>query len=394
MRTPSPLWTTAQAVIVSACFAALFVGSNAANPLLPIYRDVLALDPLTVSATHVLYVVALTATLLVFTRPALTRFASILLPLSLAIAIGADLLLAHTDVWSLLVGRSVTGLSTGIGTGAAAALVVAAIGAKGRGLVATGNLVGAVIGSSGSQLAVSLLHEDAPAVVFLIHASLLALLLAAAAVVLVRRRTENHVALSIPTVTITDDGNRPPRDPMAVRAFVTGTIAWIFTSLVTALTATLFYDLGMHATQAVGPTLFLGMSAAAQLTSGWLTRVAPWLSGMVIMGAGAAAMVGGGLLAQDALAIVGFAILGLGAGTAYRAGLVALTRGSSPARQGAQSSLYSAITYGIACVAVLGVGVAGGGIGLEWATLIAIGATAVASVVAVAWAPRLRDTRD
>ena len=380
----------AQAAIVAASFSLLFIGTNAVNPLLPVYRDLLGLDALLLSLTFVCYVIPLVAVLLLFANPRFTRHAVPLLLVGLVVAIGSDLLLAHAEEWSILLGRGVAGVAGGLGTGAAAALVVAAIGAPGRALAATGNLVGAVIGTAGSQLIVSSLPAAAPQLVTLGHAALVTVVLVAGAVVLVARRRANREALAA-----TSSGTARLRlDGSAARILVTGCIVWVGLSIAIVFGATLFADLDQPVVRAVGPALMLGTSAAAQLASPVLARIAPWMSGLVASALGAAGVVLGAVAASAPLALVGFAVLGAGLGVAARTGLVALTRGAEPARQGALSSLFSAVTYGAAAVTMPLFGGIGNSIGLAPIALGGLAVIAVLCLVALLWAPRLRDTLD
>lgn len=64
-----------QAGLVGASFALLLVGTNAANPLLPVYREVLGFDALLLSLTYVFYVTVLTAFFVIMARPSLARYA-------------------------------------------------------------------------------------------------------------------------------------------------------------------------------------------------------------------------------------------------------------------------------------------------------------------------------
>ncbi|GAA4429285.1 hypothetical protein GCM10023169_31430 [Georgenia halophila] len=366
----------------------LLAGSNAVNPLLPIYREQLGLDPLVLSLTFVLYVAVLVCALFFLARPGRAHHATPFLLASLALLIASDLLLAHAQEWSILAGRVCAGLSGGLGTGAASALVVAAIGAKGRAVTATGNFVGGVLGAGASQLVVSLIGEAAPQAVFLGHAAIVAALLLAAIVVLRARRDANHADLTEAPGT-----PAPARiDRRAVRMFATGTIAWTATSVAVVFGATVFADLGQPLVQAIGPTLLLGTSASAQLASPAITRIAPWISGALAMGLGIAGMLSGAWLALDALAIAGFAVLGAGVGVSFRAGLIALARGASPSRQGSLASLYAAVTYTVSAATVLTVGWAGNTTGLVPAVFAALGAVGTVSIFALIWTPRLRDT--
>jgi MFS family permease len=384
---------SAQALIVGASFSLLFVGSNAANPLLPLYRAELGLDPLAVSAVYVLYVAVLAASMLVLARERFTRFAPALLIAGLLVAVVSDLLMAHMAGWSLMTGRVTAGVAAGLATGASAALVVAAVGARGRALAATGNLVGAVIGSSAAQVAASVIPDTAPETVFLVHAGLVALMLIAAVLVLRVRRGANRAALDLRQVPaaprVTSAPERPP-----VRWFVVGSITWVAISLVIAFGASLFAEIDRPVVQAVGPTLLLVASASAQLGSNALARVAPWMSGNIAMSAGAVALVAGALTGSTPLALASFAALGFGIGLSFRLNLVVLTRGASPSRQGALTSLYTAITYAASGSVVLGAGLVGNVIGLVPAALGTMAVVAVATALALIWAPRLRDASE
>jgi hypothetical protein len=132
-----------QAGVVATCFALLLAGPNAFYPLLPVYQDVLGLDPLVLSLTFTLYVVVLVLALFALARPRFARWAALLVLTSLAMLFGSDLLLARMQESSMLLGRVLAGAAGGLGTGAASALVVAAVGARGRAVTATGNTVGA-----------------------------------------------------------------------------------------------------------------------------------------------------------------------------------------------------------------------------------------------------------
>ena len=173
----------AQAGVVATSFSMLLAGSNATYPLLPVYRDTLGLDPLVISLTFTLYVGFLVPVLFLLARPRFTRRAPILLLLSLATMIPSDLFMAHAQEHLILIGRVLGGIAGGLGTGAASALVVAAIGARGRAVTATGNTIGGIVGVSGAQITVLVLTANAPQAVFIGHAVLTSALLLAAAVV-------------------------------------------------------------------------------------------------------------------------------------------------------------------------------------------------------------------
>lgn len=104
------------------------------------------------------------------------------------------MLLWSATASSVLLGRALSGVAGGLGTGAASALVVVAIGDRGRAITATGNLVGAVIGAGLAQVAVLVLGDSALRVVFIVHGAACLLMGAIVAIPLSLRRSPNRWA--------------------------------------------------------------------------------------------------------------------------------------------------------------------------------------------------------
>lgn len=340
------------------------------------------------SLTFSLYVAVLVVVLFTLSRPRFVRYAAQLLLACLCLMIISDLLLAHAQEQSILAGRAIGGLAGGLGTGAVSALVVAAIGTRGRAVTATGNVVGGVMGAAGSQLLVALVATRAPQTVFLGHAIITGALSIPAAAILWLRRQPNRVLLAFTPVT----ANTIPTEVSQARLFVTGALAWTGISVGVVFGATMFNDLQQPAVQAIGPTLLLVACAAAQLSSPTLARNAPWISGMLAIATGIVGILTGAWLRSDAAALSGFALLGAGTGFASRTALVTLTRGANPARQGAAASLFAAVTYCAAAAVVLVVGLVGNTTGLIRASTATLSVLGVLATVALLWAPRLRDT--
>ena len=126
-------------------FILAICGSNAMTPLLPGYMDTHGLGPAAASVLFATYFIALIIILLISARGPLIRHSRTVLPLALLAAIVGDLLQivgASVDVL-LFPGRFLTGASVGLSTGAAAAIMVAARGERGRAFIASGSLIGA-----------------------------------------------------------------------------------------------------------------------------------------------------------------------------------------------------------------------------------------------------------
>lgn len=383
----------AQATLVSMAFALLLVASNLINPMLPVYRDLLDLSSLVLSLTFVLYVAALVAVLAILARPRFARHATTLVLCSLTALAGSDLLLANTEQWSILLGRILAGIAAGLGTGAASALVVSAIGPAGRSVTATGNLIGGVIGVTAGQALISAMGERAPHAAFLAHAAVVAVIIVLLALVLTARRGANEAALTSEPVS----AELSPPAPLRLRRrtlalLYTGSVAWVGVSVGVVFSATVFRDLHQPLVQTLGPAILMGASAIGQLASPALARTVPWISGMLMLALGAAAICTGALTSSQPVAMAGFAILGAGTGFAYRSALVALTRAASPVEQGALASTYAAVTYSIAATVVLAVGRIGDHTGLWTAALGTLASLGTLALAGLLWAPRLRDT--
>lgn len=378
----------AQGALVAVAFSTLLIGSNATTPLLPIYRQELGFSPFVMTLTFVSYVAVLIATLVALSRTTLTRHAPQLVCLSLLMSIASDLLLATATPGGILGGRVLAGLAGGMGTGTSSALVVLSLGPKGRSVSATGNLIGAVVGTVMSQLCVSLMGSQAMHWTFLIHALLCTTVLAVLVPVLIARAQPNKLALHASPVRTSVAGERAKVRAMPL---LIGCLAWVTLSSAVVLLPSYFAELHMPRTQTFGILLFLAASAIGQLSSRQLTRVASGYSGLPTIAVGICLMLGAALMKHDVLALLGFALLGAGVGISYRLCLVVTTKGASIVAQGALSSSYAAITYGAAAASVLGAGVIGNLLGLQATVTMLFAAIVVLSILMARHAPRLRD---
>ncbi len=215
----------------------------------------------------------------------------------------------------------------------------------------------------------------------------------ALAIVLVLRRRANARSLEHQSGVIELRPKRRLRlRPGAARLLVTGGIAWIGSSIGVVFSSTVFAELGQPVVQAIGPALLLLASAGGQLLTPVLTRIAPWISGMLVLATGCAAVAVAAAVVAPAVALAGFALLGAGTGIAYRAALVAFTRGAATAQQGALASAFGAVTYTAAATAALIVGWLSDILGFGPTAAWMFGGLALLAMVALLWAPRLRDT--
>lgn len=380
-----------QGLLVAVTFAILLAGSNLTSPLLPLYRSALGLTPLMMTITFVTYVIPLIAGLLVLTRPTLIRWAPILLGTALVVCVLADLCLGSVSKNGVLLGRALTGIGGALGTGSASALVVASLGARGRAISATGNLVGAVVGTGLSQLCVSAIGIQAMTIAPHGHAVVCALILIPLAAVLILRRQTNTQAFHIRSHPV-------PMSQVLAQLWYhrlpvgVGCLSWATLSLTVVWAPTYFGVVGMPLMRSCGLIIFLIASASGQLASPWLTRRMPQMSGMLLIAVGTLAAFGASAIHWPVFAIAGLCALGVGAGLSYRLALVVLTQGTRPVVQGSLASLYSATTYGFAAVSVLISGFWGNAVGLVQAVIAVFSLCALAAL-AMSWkAPRLYQT--
>ena len=344
-------WNRAQGLLSAAAFVVLLMGTNAPTPLLPIYRDYLGFSALVITMTYSIYVVALVTVLFLATSPSIARRAPFMLLFSLFVAVAADGLLATGSQIGILAGRALSGVAGGIGTGAAAALTVAVLGDRGRALSVTGNLAGAILGTSASQLILSLVGAKAITLNFALHAGLCLVLILPLAFVLFQRRRCN--------ATIFLKAKHPAGSslsPLFMRspgALLTGCIAWVLISASIVFLPSYFADHSMPLVQALGIPLLLSSSLASQLASPWLRQHAGSISGIWAMLLGIGCIFFGAEMSASNMSLGGFCFVGFGAGLAYRSSLMMIALEAPPVSQGRISSLYAGITYAIAAVVIL-----------------------------------------
>ncbi len=159
--------------LVVASFCLVVAGPNLPTALLPAYRDAYRMTPFGLSLIFSAYLVLLVPALILCTRPAMRARAGLLLSVGLALAVVADLVMVTShSPQMLVVGRALSGVSVALSTGATAALMVALVGERGRGSVATGNIAGALLGTVSAVL---LAQVGAGPSVYLVHGAARAL---------------------------------------------------------------------------------------------------------------------------------------------------------------------------------------------------------------------------
>ena len=371
-------------------FILAICGSNAMTPLLPGYMDTHGLGPAAASVLFATYFIALIIILLISARGPLIRHSRTVLPLALLAAIVGDLLQivgASVDVL-LFPGRFLTGASVGLSTGAAAAIMVAARGERGRAFIASGSLIGAGSGLV-AAIAIAVFLPWQLVTVYAIHAVATAVCLI---VLLVGLRLAPGL-LAYGNDSSTDDGFTPQsthahtgdldvhngdldahtgdldvagtrrRDP---GAYLVGALAWAIGALAVgampaAILATGASDSLLVAQCVGGACLLVSMVASLAGVGVRLVTTLPAVGVLLVVGWSTAVV--GLVLGRLDVIVLGTVVGGIGQAGGYRVALAAVTRGLGAVEQGRVASRFSAFAYSGAGVMVVLDGVAGQAVG-------------------------------
>ncbi|MFW0783510.1 MFS transporter [Gordonia sp. CPCC 206044] len=338
-------------------FALLVVGSNIPAPILPIYRDELQLSTFTVTALFAVYLFALVGTFTTVATSSLTRWAPRVLPVSLGVGMLGDLafLAGHAQVVWLFVGRVLTGIAVGLGTGAAATIAVATRGDRGRAIAATATLAGSFLGLVGASAVVQLL--PGPTItIYVIHLCLLAttmgivvLALGSARAVLHaelrRTTTDSTVDVVAPAIRESGRSGRGPAWRLRWAGYGLGIAGWAIGGIVVGVLPTLVadeWDSPSVMMTMLAPIVVLGVACLSPYV---FRTMHPGLA-VAVIGSAAVLCVVGVWLANLPTILACCAIWGVGQGFAYATGLRIVTAGLSPVDQGRVASRYASICYG------------------------------------------------
>ena len=364
--------------LIAFAFVALVCGSNALTPLLPLYAERLALTPVDRAVVFCGYFLGLITVLVLAARTRLVQAARAALLAALAISVLGDtaLILGSHTPQLLAVGRVFIGISVALGTGSAAALMVAARGEAGRAFIAAGSLVGACVGLA-AALAIVTWLPGPMLTVYLVHAVVAVGTLIALAVSTRRRPGPPLPGAGRPERAVvqndgiesggTETGGTVSGPPVAspppvlsrrirVGAFAAGGVAWAMGALATgSLPATLvltgLVDTTLVAVAVGGLSLLTSCAGIALGLGAPLARVWP----LVVAGSWALVVVGVWTHWLPVI-VLGCALGGVGQAGAYRSGLRRLTVGLDPLRQGQVTSAYAAVAYGSCAASLLGAG--------------------------------------
>lgn len=370
------------------------LGATMPTPLYPLYEQRLGFGGVMVTVIFAMYAVGVAAALVLFGRLSdqLGRRALLLPGLGLALVSSAVFLIPDSIV-ALFVGRLISGLSAGIFTGTATAMLVD-LAPEGR--QARYSLLAAAINMLGLGLGPVLagaLAQYAPLpleLTYLVHIGLVLVVAAGLGTVAEPLETAGGPVRWRPQKVSVPSEVRA----VFVRAAIAGFAGFAVLGLFTAISPSFLTQvLGIPDHFVTGLVVFtlLGASAVGQVASSALSERPALLTGCAALAVGAA-VVGAGIgLASLVVLLVGAAIAGVGQGMSFRAGLGAVNAGSPAERRSEVASSYFLVLYVGISVPVIGVGVASAVFGLVPAGVVFAGLVAALAASALVSLVRLHE---
>ena len=344
-------------------FAAVMLGTTLPTPLYGIYQARWHFSAAMVTVIFAVYGAAVLATLLLAGRSSDQAGRKPVLAVALGVsALSTVAFILAPDVEVLLAGRILSGLSAGLVTGTATAMLTELIPAAGRrgraSLTATATNMG---GLSLGPLVAGLFAQYLPHPTTLVFEAYLAVLVMAGLslrfvpeTVLARGRpTLRFVGLGIP------ERGRGQFIAAAVAAFAAFALLGLFSSLVPGFVGGVLYQ-GSHAIQGVVVFLIFAVGTVTQVA---LSRFSS--RGVVLAGLGLFLVALGLILAALAQAALGLFLAGtvvggVAAGAIFLGSLATANRLAPPERRGHAISAFFVACYLGLIVPVVGVGVLSG----------------------------------
>lgn len=369
-----------------AAYLLLMAGANLPNSVQPIYSEMLGLTPFTQSALFSLYIGTLTVTLIVLSciRNPVSIVSLLISGVAASILANLAMLCAADHFTWLAVARVLSGLALGLGTGAAASLALKTLGERARTTVASGAVLGSLLGNAGAGALATFL--PAPIVlVFLIHSVLSAVVLVAVLRLTTKWSSRTH--------TCTDDelSDYPvPPSPYRSRhntaAYLLGGATWIASGVVLALTPSVVRASIVDASLIVAilpASIMLGVGALSQRVCA--PRISDLRAWHLIIPLVCGLTVFAVAITQHSvpLLFIAGAITGLGQGPAYSLGLATVTHSATPERQHVLTSRYAAVAYGMCALGVTAIGITATVFSVAFALFVASLLTALIGCIAV-----------
>jgi len=372
---------------VAAAFFVTMLGATMPTPLYPLYQRELGFGGLMVTVVFATYAVGVLAALLLVGRLSdqIGRKAVLLPGLGVAAASSLVFLIPHS-LAALFVGRLLSGVSAGVFTGVATAMLVDLAPETGRpraGLLAAAvNVLGLGLG----PVVAGALADHAPyplVLPYLLHVALAVLTAFGLWVVPepVGRRP-GPVRLQVQRLSVPQQVRTT-----FVRAAVGGFAGFALLGFFTAVSP-LFLGQVLHETRhlVTGLTVFalLGSATLGQVASARLAERTSLLGGCVALAVGTVVVAVGLTTALLPVVLAGAVVAGLGQGASFRAGLQAVTGRAPAERRSEVSSSFFFVLYVAISIPVIGVGAGAQVFGLVPTAVVFAGLVALLAVGAFA----------
>lgn len=365
MPLPATGWLTRATVstttgfgLTAYAFVVVMLGTTLPTSLYPIYQQHMGFSQLVITVIFASYAAGVIAGLLIFggLSDQIGRRRVLLPGIGLSAASSVVFLLAQ-GLPILLLGRVLSGLSAGIFTGTATAMLVDLVPAQRRTAAGLGAAAANMGGLGLGPLVSGALAELATAPLRLPYLVHFILLVPAAC----------GIALA-PEPVDTTGRTRPRlqrlRVPAAVRptftrAVIVGFAGFSVLGLFTAVSPAFLRQV-LHETNYafVGVVVFslLAASTAGQVGSAGLPRRAALLTGCLVLAVGVTVIATSLLVRSLPLLLAGALIAGAGQGAGFRAGLTAVNSATPVEHRGEVSSSFFTVTYVALSGPVIGVG--------------------------------------
>ena len=355
------------AALVAAAFLVTMLGATLPTPLYPLYEAELGFGGVMVTLIFAAYAVGVAAAL-IFTGRLSDQIGrrAVLLPGLLLAVISSAVFLIPDSVTALFVGRVLSGLSAGIFTGTATAMLVdlAPPGKQARYslLAACVNMLGLGLGPvvAGALAEYAPLPLDLP---YLVHIGLV--LVTAVGLWFVAEPVE----LSGGPVHWAPQrlGVPPEVRGVFVRAAIAGFAGFAVLGLFTAVSPSFVAQvlrIDDHLVTGLVVFTLLGASTIGQVASSRLAERPALLVGSAGLVVGVLVVGLSVATASLGLLVAGAAVAGVGQGMSFRAGLGAVNAGTPAARRSEVASSFFLVLYVAISIPVIGEGIASAAFGL------------------------------
>jgi predicted MFS family arabinose efflux permease len=361
-RTGAFSWAMA---IVAAALGVMFVGATLPTPLYPIYRSSFEFGKLTLTLIYAIYVLGNLAALLLFGRLSdqVGRRLVTLPALGIGVLSVVTFIFAVGVSW-LLAARVLSGLATGLVSGAATAWIaelqpqhdraVAAVTASGA------NFMGLAVGS----LLAGTLADQAPLPLRLSYIVYLGLLLAVGVALVFPRETVASRAshwrdLALRPRLGVPAGIRLSFMSPAATAFATLALLGFYAALIPGVLVESLHQSRPLVAGAVVFALFLVATATTVLTGNVASRNA-MLGGLALLPPALALLVGAEVTRSMLLLVTAAVVGGVASALSYRGSLEVVNRISPADRRSEVVSSYLVAVYAGNSLPVIGIGILSG----------------------------------